>query len=128
MQKQGKRGTNHIKALITVYQKPTCSTCRRVSRILKERGVPFEAVDYFVSPLTVEKLKELIRKMGISARELLRTKEPIYKKLGISGKGLSDEEIIRLMVKHPGLVQRPIVEKGENAVLARPAERIRKLL
>lgn len=113
---------------ITIYQKPTCTTCRQVYNILKERGVDFEAVDYYLEPLSKAKLKELLKKMGISARELLRTKEPIYGELKLAKEQLSDDEIIELMVKHPDLIQRPIVEKGSKAILARPAERIREIL
>jgi arsenate reductase len=113
---------------ITVYQKPTCTTCRQVYAVLKESGVDFNAVDYYVDPLPKPKLKELLKKMGISARELLRTREDIYKTLKLSGENLSEDEIVDLMVKHPDLIQRPIVEKGTRAILARPAERIKEIL
>jgi len=66
--------------------------------------------------------------MGIKPRELLRTSEAIYHKLGLGKKELSDEELIALMVKHPDLIQRPIVERGNRAVLGRPPENIKSLL
>jgi arsenate reductase (glutaredoxin) len=66
--------------------------------------------------------------MGISPRELLRTGEPVYKELGLGRRELSDDEIIRLMAEHPDLIQRPIVERGERAVLGRPTERIKEIL
>jgi arsenate reductase len=66
--------------------------------------------------------------MGIKPRELLRTGEPVYKELGLGRRELSDDEIIRLMAEHPDLIQRPIVERGERAVLGRPTENIRQLL
>jgi arsenate reductase len=113
---------------ITVYQKPTCTTCRKVYSVLKDSGVDFETVDYYIEPLSKVKLRELLGKMGISARELLRTKEPIYRKLKIGGRNVSDARILDLMVKYPDLIQRPIAEKGNKAILARPAERIRELL
>ena len=113
---------------ITIYQKPTCTTCRQVYNILKEKGVDFDAVDYYVDPIPKTKLAELIRKMGISARGLLRTKEPIYKDLKLAEKKLTDKEIVNLMTKHPDLIQRPIVEKGAKAILARPADRVREVL
>ena len=113
---------------IIIYQKPTCITCRQVYAILKESGVNFEAVDYYIEPISKTKLKELLKKMGISPRELLRRKEPIYKTLGLAEKPLPDEDIIDLMVKHPDLIQRPIVEKGSRAILARPAARIKDIL
>ena len=113
---------------ITIYQKPTCTTCRQVYSVLKESGVDFNVVDYYVSPIPKTKLKELIRKMGISASGLFRTKEDIYKKLKLSQKKLTDDEAIDLMVKHPDLIQRPIVEKGAKAILARPAEKLKEIL
>lgn len=113
---------------ITIYQKPTCTTCRQVHAALKESGVDFEAINYYFDPLSKSKLKELLRKMGISAAQLLRKKEPIYKELKLAGKKLSEEEWVDLMVKHPDLMERPIVEKGPKAILARPAERIKEFL
>ena len=113
---------------ITIYQKPTCTTCRQVHAALTEAGVDFDAVNYYIDPIPKTKLRELIKKMGISARELFRTKEDIYKSLKLAGKELSDDEAIDLMVKHPDLIQRPIVEKGSKAILARPAERLKEIL
>ena len=113
---------------ITVYQKPTCTTCRQVHAALRDAGVDFEAVDYYTDPIPKAKLKDLLRKMKMSARDLLRTKEDIYSKLRLGERELTDDEIVDLMVKHPDLIQRPIVEKGARAILARPAERLREIL
>ncbi|HTC20549.1 MAG TPA: arsenate reductase family protein [bacterium] len=113
---------------ITVYQKPTCTTCRQVYQALKESGVEMEAVNYYIEPLSEAKLKELVKKMGIKASELLRKKEGVYKELKLSEKELSDDEAVKLMVRHPDLMQRPIVEKGNKAILARPAERLKEIL
>ena len=113
---------------ITIYLKPTCTTCRQVFTALKEKGVDFDAVNYYTDPIPKVKLKELLKKMGLSAEELLRKKEDIYKTLGLSEKKLSDNELIDLMAKHPDLIQRPIVEKGDKAILARPAERLKEIL
>jgi len=114
--------------MITIYQKPTCTTCRQVYKALKEGGVDFDAVDYYVDPIPKSKLKQLLGKMGLKPRELLRTKEEIYKTLKLGERELSDDEILELMVKHPDLIQRPIVEKGARAILARPAERLKEIL
>jgi arsenate reductase (glutaredoxin) len=113
---------------IVIYQKPTCTTCRQVYNALKESGVDFDAVDYYTDPIPKAKLKELLRKMGMKAADLLRTKEPVYKALKLGERDLKDEEIVDLMVKHPDLIQRPIVEKGARAILARPAERLKEIL
>jgi arsenate reductase len=113
---------------ITIYQKPTCSTCRQVYAALRETGADIDAVDYYVDPIPKDKLKDLLRKMGIPARDLLRTKEPRYKALRLGERDLSEDDIVDLMVAHPDLMQRPIVEKGKRAILARPAERLREIL
>ena len=96
--------------------------------ILKESGVDFEAINYYVDPIPKKKLKELLAKMKLSAKEILRTKEPIYKELKLAHRQVSEEELIDLMVKHPDLIKRPIVEKGGRAILARPAEQIRGII
>ncbi len=96
--------------------------------ILKESGVDFEAINYYIDPIPKKKLKELLAKMNLSARDILRTKEPVYRELKVAEQNLSDDDLIDLMVKHPDLIQRPIVEKGKKAILARPAERIREVL
>ena len=113
---------------IVIYQKPTCTTCRQVYAALKEASVDFDAVNYYTDPIPKTKLKELVKKMGISTRELFRTKEEIYKTLKLAGKELSDDEALDLMVKYPDLIQRPIVEKGSRAILARPVELVKSLL
>ena len=113
---------------IVVYQKPTCTTCRQVYTALKESGVDFSAVDYYVDPIPKAKLRELLRKMEIRPRELLRTREPVYKTLKIAEKPRTEDEIVDLMGRYPDLIQRPIVEKGSRAILARPAERLKEIL
>ncbi len=113
---------------ITVYEKPTCSKCREVDKILRESGNEYEKINYYVKPLNEAKLRELLKKMKIAPRELLRTTESIYKELKLSKSEHSDDELIKLMVKHPDLIQRPIVERGSKAVLGRPVENIQKIL
>ena len=99
-----------------------------MDKLLRASGIDFSKVNYYIEPLSAEKLRELVKKMGISPRELLRTGEPIYRELGIGKKDLSDGEIIALMAEHPDLIQRPIVERGERAVLGRPTENVKALL
>ena len=113
---------------ITIYQKPTCTTCRQVHAALRESGADFDAVDYYTDPISRAKLQELIRKMGITPRQLLRTKETAYRTLGLADASVTDAQIIDAMVAHPDLIQRPIVEKGSRAILARPAERLKEIL
>lgn len=113
---------------IVVYQKPTCTTCRQVYAALKQSGVDFDAVDYYTDPIPKAKLRELLRKMQMRPRDLLRSREDIYRKLELAKRDLSDDDVLDLMVAHPDLIQRPIVEKGSRAILARPAERLKDIL
>ena len=113
---------------IKVYQKPTCSKSRATLGILNDRGVEFESVNYYETPLGVEELRGLIEKLGISARDLLRTDEPVYRDLKLGERELPDDEIITLMIENPDLMQRPIVVSGNRAVLARPPETVEELL
>jgi arsenate reductase len=113
---------------ITVYEKPTCTTCRSLSALLVERGVDFEKVNYFIDPLGERKLRELLQKAGLGPRDVLRAKEPAYRDLGLDDETLTDEQLIKVLVERPELLQRPIVERGDRAVLARPAERALEIL
>jgi arsenate reductase len=109
---------------LVVYEQPTCSNCKRLARILSERGIDFERVDYHVEPLPAERIRALLAKCGVRPRDALRLKEPGAAALA----GASDDEIVAAMAADPVLLQRPIVERGDRAVLARPAERVLELL
>jgi arsenate reductase len=99
-----------------------------MDKLLRESGIPFDKVNYYVEPLSRKKLTELIRKMKLKPRDLLRKGEPIYKELGLANNEFSDSELIDLMIEHPDLLQRPIVERGDGAVLGRPTENVKELL
>jgi arsenate reductase len=113
---------------VTIYQKPTCSTCRQAVQLLMESGKPFTAINYYEKPFTKAQLKNLLKKAKLSPKDILRTKEDIYKELGLAKKNLSDDEWLDVLVAHPDLIQRPIVEKGDQVILARPAESVKELL
>ena len=113
---------------LTVYEKPTCTTCRNLVALLEERGIPFERLDYHVEGLPEPRLRELLRKAGASPRDVLRRKEPLVSELGLGRTDVGDEKLIAAMVEHPQLVERPIVERGDRAVLARPVDRVLELL
>ena len=117
-----------MSAELTIYEKPTCTTCRKTVKLLQEKGVEFEDVNYFIEPLSAAKIAELLDKMGIAPRDLLRKKEQIYKDLGLKDSDHSDLQLIELMSEHPGMIERPIAEKGGKAVLCRPYDRILELL
>jgi arsenate reductase len=111
---------------IVVYEKPTCTKCREVKSLLAGRNIEFESLNLFEQPLTAEGLEKLLRAAGLHAADALRTNEAAYRER-IAGKNLSEHELIRIMVEHPELIQRPFVVRGDRAVLARPASELSKL-
>lgn len=114
-------------AELTVYEKPTCTTCRKLAALLRERGIEFDAVDYHVRPLSEAEIRDLLGKAGLRPHEAVRTREDAYREL-VEDRDLGDDELIALMAEHPQLLQRPIVVRGDRAVLARPIERVEELL
>jgi len=112
---------------ITVYEKPTCTTCRKLATLLRDNGIDFEKVNYYIDPLSENELKALIKKTGLRPYDVLRRKEPSFKVLGLN-EDAPDAEVIKAMVKDPNLLQRPLVEVGDKAVLARPVEKALELL
>ncbi len=116
------------KPTVTIYQKPTCSTCRETVKLVQASGRAFATVNYYQEPFSQAKLASLLNKASLKPRDFLRTKEDIYKKLGLAKKELSDRALIDLMLKHPDLIQRPLVEAGGKVILARPAETVKRIL
>ncbi len=114
-------------AEITVYEKSACSTCRRLTDLLEARGVDFDRVEYHVEGLTEPEIRGLLAKAGVGPREVLRRKEPLVAELGLEDPRVGNDELIRRMAEHPRLLQRPIVVRGDRAVLARPPERVLEL-
>ena len=113
---------------IVVYEKSTCTTCKNLAALLQERGIDFDTVQYHVEGLPEPKLRELLSKAGARPHDFLRKRESeLIAELGID-EDTPDEKLIELMAEHPVLVQRPIVERGDRAVLARPVERVEELL
>ncbi len=111
---------------ITVYEKRTCTTCRKLAELLSERGIDFDTVEYHVEGLSEQQIRELLRKTGAPARDLLRMREQAAAELAASGAG--EDEIVAAMAARPELLQRPIVVNGSRAVLARPVERVLEIL
>ena len=113
--------------MIEIYHNPRCRKSREGLAILEESGQPFTTVKYLEDIPTAETLTEVINKLGISADQLVRKNEAIWKEK-FKGKELTEAEIVKAMVAHPKLIERPIVVKGEKAVLGRPPEKIKEFL
>ncbi len=114
-------------AKITVYEKPTCTTCRNLNKLFQEKGIDYTKVNYFIEPFTEAKLKALFKKTEMRPYDALRRAEPEFKVLGITADS-PDSEVIAAMVKFPSIIQRPIIEVGNKAVLARPIEKALEIL
>lgn len=112
----------------TIYHNPRCSKSRQTLQLLEDNGVTPEIVLYLESPPSAAELGELLKKLGIGARDLLRKGEDAYKENKLGDDSLSDAQLIAAMVKHPKLIERPIVVKGKQAVLGRPPENVLALI
>jgi arsenate reductase len=113
---------------LTLYHNPRCSKSRGALELLEARGVQPNVVRYLETPPSASELKSLLGKLGITARELLRSGEDEYKTLGLSDTSLSEAQLIEAMVKHPKLIERPILIAGDKAVVGRPPEKVLELL
>ena len=113
---------------ITIYHNPKCSKSRETLRLLQEQGINLVTIEYLKNPLTVEKLKEILSLLGVSPRDLMRKKEDKFKELDLANSKLTDEDLIHFMVKHPILIERPIVIANGKAALGRPPEHVLNIL
>lgn len=114
---------------LVVYEKRRCSTCRKLRELLAERGSEATYVEYQDVGISEARIRELLAEAGMSPREALRTREPLVAERGLDEEGrVTDDELIALMAEHPPLLQRPFVERGDRALLARPIERVLELL
>jgi len=114
--------------MITLYHNPRCSKSRDALALLRAKGQEPEVVLYLETPPTAKQLKALLKKLGISARELLRKGEDAYQELNLSDPGLSETALIEAMVSNPKLIERPIAITGDKAVIGRPPENVLSLV
>lgn len=121
-----KRATKDSTPELVVYENPVCTTCRNLVMLLGERGIPFERINYILDPLPRAKLKELLEKSGGAIGDMVREKDAA--KLGFESSSMSDDEVLDLLAAEPQLLQRPIVERGDRAIVARPPERVLEIL
>jgi arsenate reductase len=110
---------------IVVYEKRTCTTCRKLAELLAERGIDFDTVEYQLEGLGEPEIRDLLAKTGVPAADLLRTREEGAPELAESA---DEDTIVAAMAERPELLQRPIVVNGDRAVLARPVERVLEIL
>lgn len=113
---------------LTLYHNPRCSKSRGALELLEARGLQPQVVRYLETPPSAAELRSLLGKLGISARDLLRTGEDDYKALNLGDSSLDEAQLIDAMVAHPKLIERPILIAGDKAVIGRPPEKVLELL
>ena len=113
---------------LTLYHNPRCSKSRGALELLQAQGLTPNVVRYLETPLNAAQLSDLLAKLKISARQLLRTGEEEYKTLNLADNSLSDAQLIDAMAAHPKLIERPILVVDNHAVIGRPPEKVLEIL
>lgn len=113
--------------MITIWHNNRCTKSRTALQILEEKGVNPQVVKYLENSPSAKEIKDVLKKAGIKAHDLIRTGEAIYKEK-YKGKNLTEAQWIEAMVEHPILIERPVVIHGDKAVIARPVERMLEIL
>ncbi|NWA29869.1 arsenate reductase (glutaredoxin) [Pseudomonas gingeri] len=113
---------------LTLYHNPRCSKSRGALELLQGRGLTPSVVLYLETPLDAAQLKELLGKLGIGSRQLLRTGEDEYKQLNLADTQLSETQLIAAIAAHPKLMERPILVAGDKAIIGRPPENLLEIL
>lgn len=111
--------------MLTIYHNPRCSKSRQTLALIEENNQSVEVVEYLKEPLSAEQINELKDKLGVSVLEMMRTKEAEFKEQSL--KGADDATLVQAMANTPKLIERPIVVKGDKAVIGRPPENVLSL-
>lgn len=114
--------------MITIYHNPRCSKSRETLTLLKERNQEPQVVLYLEHPMSATTLRDLLKKLGCSARDLIRTGEPLYRELQLRDPSLTEAQLLEAMTAHPILIERPIVVNGERAIVGRPPHNVLAIL
>ena len=111
-----------------IFHNPRCSKSRQALQILQDNNCDIEIINYLETDLNVSLIKDVLHKLSLKPRDILRTSEQDYKDNNLKEDNFSDDDLIDYMIKHPKLIERPIVIKGHRAVLGRPPENVLELL
>ena len=112
--------------MLTIYHNPRCSKSRQTLQLIEDANAPVTVVEYLKTPLTEQEIKDLLRKLSLAPIDMMRVKEAEFKDQNL--KGASDEALISAMAQTPKLIERPIVVKGNSAIIGRPPENVNTLL
>ncbi len=113
---------------VTIYHNPKCSKSRQTLELLTQKGITPTIIKYLESPPSADQLRDILSRLELSPRQLMRKKEDEYAELDLDNPSLSDDDLIACMVKHPVLIERPIVLTNDRAALGRPPEQVLDIL
>ena len=122
------QGRNLTMTDFTIYHNPRCSKSRQTLALLEENNISPQIILYLETPPSKSALTDLLAKLGVSPRDLIRTSEDAYRQANLSDKSLSDDQLLDAMIAEPKLIQRPVVVSGDRAVIGRPPENVLALL
>ena len=111
-----------------ILHNPRCSKSRQTMQLLKDRGIEPEVIEYLKDVPDSSELRDIIEMLGVSPREIMRTKEKVYKELGLDDPDLNNNMLIEAMVDHPVLIERPIVIANGKAAIGRPPQKVLEIL
>lgn len=113
---------------VSIYHNPRCSKSRQTMALLEDRNITPTVIEYLKTPPSKSELKQILKLLNFKARDLLRTKEAEYTELGLDNPALQENQIIDMMIKHPKLIERPIVISDKGAAIGRPPENVLEIL
>ena len=113
---------------VSIYHNPRCSKSRQTLALLEENNCEIDIIEYLKTPVTVEQITDILTKLNIAPRELMRVKETEYKQQGLSDPSLTQEQLIQAMIDTPKLIERPIVLANNKAAIGRPPENVLTIL
>ena len=114
--------------MLKIYHNPRCSKSRETLQLLKDRGIEPEIIEYLKTPPSAQELEDILQKLGLEPRDLIRKKETAYQDSGLDDKSLDRQALINGMVEHPVLIERPIVVANDKAAIGRPPEAVLAIL
>ena len=113
---------------VTIYHNPKCSKSRQTLELLEKQGITPDIIEYLKSPPTAEQLQVILAQLGLVPRDLMRKKEDIYSECELDNPSLTDVELVNFMIKHPILIERPIILANGKAAIGRPPEQVLEIL